>query len=173
MKKYFALITILLICIPSHAQIYTVERVIYEKTETDESLVSPNDIVAIGDKKYYFTNDHGYTSKLGLIAENYLGLKVSNVVYFNGAAFKEVAGGIAYANGINYDQKRNLLFVASPRGFQVNVYATEENGNLSFVESIPTGTSVILLLILSSGFFKIKSIISKQGPPNLDTLSYL
>ena len=74
--------------------------------------------------------------------EDNLGLKASNVVYFDGKDYKEVADGIAYANGINYEEKRNLLFVASPRGFLVKVYQRAANGNLEFIENIDCGTGV-------------------------------
>lgn len=111
-------------------------------TIMNESLVSPNDIVALDKERFYFTNDHGNTSKIGLLVENYLGLRISNVVYFDGVEYKEVADGIAYANGINYDSDRNLLFVASPRDFLVKVYGREPTGELKFVEDIIANTGV-------------------------------
>ncbi|MBE9488738.1 MAG: hypothetical protein IMY67_00470, partial [Bacteroidetes bacterium] len=50
--------------------------------------------------------------------------------------------GIAYANGINFDAKRNLIFVASPRKFLVKVYSRNTDGSLEFIEDIPCGTGV-------------------------------
>ena len=47
------------------------------KTITGPELISPNDLVMVGSESFYFTNDHGYTSKWGLLAENYLAVKVS------------------------------------------------------------------------------------------------
>lgn len=109
---------------------------------TDEAMVSPNDIVALDADRFYFTNDHGYTEGLGKLAEEYLGLAVSNVVYYDGSTYKEVADGIAYANGINADQESNFLFVASPRGFLVKVFEMTDNGDLKFVEDIDCKTGV-------------------------------
>ena len=106
------------------------------------SMIRPNDIVAVGESRFYFTNDHRYTKGIGKFVEEYGGLSISNVVYFDGETYREVAKGIAYANGINYDIKRNLLFVASPRHFLVKVYIVNEEGSLSFVENIPCGTGV-------------------------------
>lgn len=114
----------------------------HEKTLTDDTMVRPNDIVMIDNKRFYFTNDHGYTKGLGMLAEDYLGLALSNVIYFDGSNYREVAGGISYANGINYDAKRNLLFVASPRKFLVKVYSVLENGDLEFIENIDCDTGV-------------------------------
>ena len=115
---------------------------VHLQTLKDPSMVSPNDIVAIDEDRFYFTNDHGFTKGLGKLAEEYLGLAVSNVVYFDGNAYREVADGIAYANGLNIDPKRDLLFVASPRGFMVKVYQRQENGELDFIENIDCGTGV-------------------------------
>lgn len=112
------------------------------KTLQDVSMISPNDLVIINENEFYFTNDHGYTKGLGKLAEEYLGLSVSNVIQYNNGNYKEVANGIAYANGINFDKKRNLIYVASVRNFQVQVYSKAADGKLSFIENIPCGTGV-------------------------------
>ncbi|MEW7292286.1 SMP-30/gluconolactonase/LRE family protein [Aquimarina sp. 2304DJ70-9] len=117
-------------------------NLIHKRTITDPSLKSPNDIVLIDENRFYVTNDHGYTKGIGKFFEEYGGLSVSNVVYFDGEKFIEVADGIAYANGINFDPKRNLLYVASPRGFEIKVYSRNKDGLLDFIEDIPCGTGV-------------------------------
>jgi len=112
----------------------------YEKTIENPLINSPNDVVLINENQFYFTNDHKYTKGIGRLFEDYLGLSLSNVIYFDGKNFKEVANGIAYANGINFDAKRNLIFMASPRKFLVKVYKTEKDGSLTFIEDISCGT---------------------------------
>lgn len=112
------------------------------ETLQHKSMISPNDVVAVDENRFYFTNDHGYTQGLGKLAEEYLGWSVSNVVYFDGEEYREVAGGIAYANGINLDIERNLIFVASPRDFQIKIYQRGEGGDLTFIENIDCGTGV-------------------------------
>ncbi len=114
----------------------------FKRTLTDPAIVSPNDLVLLDEVRFYFTNDHGFTKGIGRLLEDYAGLAMSNVVYFDGTEYREVADGIAYANGINYDKKRNLIFVASPRGFLVNVYSRNEDGSLNFIDDIPCGTGV-------------------------------
>ncbi|MEL6560269.1 MAG: hypothetical protein AAFQ94_18920, partial [Bacteroidota bacterium] len=111
-------------------------------TFSDPAMIQPNDIIQVGENQFYFTNDHRYTKGFGRFVEDYLGFGYSNVVYFDGENYREVASGIAYANGINYDADRNLLFVASPRGFLVKVYETQKDGSLSFIEDIDCGTGV-------------------------------
>ncbi|MDU8885387.1 hypothetical protein RXV94_04385 [Yeosuana sp. MJ-SS3] len=112
------------------------------RTLIDPSMIRPNDLVMIDEERFYFTNDHGYTKGLGMLLEDYAGLALSNVIYFDGKDYREVASGISYANGINYDAKRNLLFIASPRKFLVKVYTVLPDGSLEFIENINCGTGV-------------------------------
>ncbi len=137
------------------------KNLIFEKTITDPSMISPNDLVLIDENKFYFTNDHGHTKGIGKFLEEYLGLAVSNVVYYDGQTFSVVADGIAYANGINFDPNRNLLYVASPRGFLVKVYSRKNDGSLEFIEDIPCGTGVDNIDIDPQGHLWI------GGHPNL------
>ncbi|MBQ4821484.1 SMP-30/gluconolactonase/LRE family protein [Aquimarina sp. MMG016] len=127
------------------------ENLTYKKTLTDPALKSPNDVVMIDKNRFYFTNDHGYTEGIGKFLEEYLGLSVANVMYYDGKNYTEVASGIAYANGINFDPKRNLIYVASPRGFLIKVYSRNEDGSLDFIEDIPCGTGVDNIEIDSDG----------------------
>lgn len=112
------------------------------KTLKHPSMISPNDIVMLDEKRFYFTNDHGYVKGFKKLWEEYGGRAVSNVVYFDGNNYVEVANDIAFANGINLDSKRNLLYVASPRHFLVKVYSIKPDNSLSFIEDIPCGTGV-------------------------------
>ena len=114
----------------------------YLETLRDPAMIQPNDIIQVAKDRFYFTNDHRYTKGYRRMAEEYLGLAVSNVVYFDGKTYREVADGFAYANGINYDAARNLLYAAAPRGFLVKVFDVEADGSLSFIEEIDCGTGV-------------------------------
>jgi len=54
----------------------------------------------------------------------------------------EVANKIVYANGINFDAKRNLVFIASVREFLVKVYQKNDDHSLAFIENIYCNTGV-------------------------------
>ena len=112
------------------------------ETLSDPSMISPNDLVMIDRNRFYFTNDHRHPDGLGRFLEDYAGRAISKVVKYNGKTFREVAEGITYANGINYDASRQLLYVASPRKFLVKVYSRNEDNSLEFIEDIPCGTGV-------------------------------
>jgi len=127
------------------------EELTHEKTLKHASMVSPNDLVLLDKNRFYFTNDHKYTSGIRRLLEDYVGLSLSNVVYFDGEHFQEVANNIAYANGINYDSNRNLLYVASPRKFLIKVYTRNENGTINFIENVKCGTGVDNIELDSEG----------------------
>ena len=108
----------------------------------DPKVKSPNDVCIVNESLFYFTNDHGSDTEMGLLGEDYLGWRKSGVVFFDGAEYKDVAGDIAYANGIALDAERNLLYVASPRDMLIKVYRRLPDGNLDYIEDIPCGTGV-------------------------------
>ncbi|MEM9847589.1 MAG: SMP-30/gluconolactonase/LRE family protein [Bacteroidota bacterium] len=133
----------------------------HQRTLTHPALVHPNDLIQVDNNRFYFTNDHKYTEGIGRLVEEYSGLAISNVMYFDGKDYREIANGIAYANGINYDRTRNLMYVASPRHFLVKVYDVEADGSLSFIEDIPCGTGVDNIELDDAGHLWI------GGHPNL------
>jgi len=118
------------------------DSLIHEKTLSDPAMISPNDVLAIDENRFYFTNDHKYTVGFGRTMEEYLGLKVSGVMYFDGKNYKSVAGDCAYANGLFCDTVRKLVYVAASRDFLVKVYSLKPVGTLDFIEDIPVGSGV-------------------------------
>ncbi len=131
------------------------KKLIHLKTIKGTLLISPNDLVMMSSEAFYYTNDHGNTSKPGIFAENYLGIKASNVGYFDGNSFRIVAEDFAYANGIQYDFEKNLLYVASVRGFLVRVFEVLLTGDLNLIEEIDVGTGVDNIELDESGMLWI------------------
>jgi arylesterase / paraoxonase len=102
---------------PAHSiEIFDVSegRLIRRDTITDPALISPNDVIPVGPDRFYVTNDHGSAGATGRMLEDYLRLARANVIYFDGEAFREVAEGLRYANGINLSQDGATLYVACP-----------------------------------------------------------
>lgn len=123
----------------------------HQKTITDPNFISPNDLVMASPESFYYSNDHGYTSGMGVFAENYLGLKASNVGFYNGKSAQIVAESIGYANGIQLNKDLNLLYVAAVRSFLVKVYQIESDWSLTHLEDIETGTGVDNIELDDSG----------------------
>jgi arylesterase/paraoxonase len=118
------------------------DSLVHRKSLEDELIYAPNDIVATGPETFYFTNDTYFGNTVGKYLENYLGLQLCETVFYDGSAYRVVASDHSYANGINYDPARELLYVAGVRDFSIKVYRCQENGGLQFLETIDCGTGV-------------------------------
>ena len=77
---------------------------------------SPNDVAPTGARTFYVTNDHGYTTELGRMMEEYLQFAKSFILYYDGKAFKRVAEGLAYANGVALSPDRGRVYAAATVG---------------------------------------------------------
>ncbi|RMF62593.1 MAG: hypothetical protein D6743_11935 [Calditrichaeota bacterium] len=97
-------------------------RLIHRESISGPQMHSPNDLVAVGPRQFYVTNDHGNTSALGRTLEEYLRLGRGNVLFYDGETFHLAAQGIRYANGINVSRDRGTVFVASTTGGKILVY---------------------------------------------------
>ena len=66
-------------------------------------ISSPNDIVAISETSFYFTNDHYFQRHLLKMLEDYLQIPMSSVGFYNGETkeAKYVASSLKFPNGIN------------------------------------------------------------------------
>lgn len=118
------------------------DSLVWIKSMSSPMMKCPNDVRIIDENKFYFTNDHYFPAGIMRKTEEFLGLAISGVVYYNGETYLDATDGIAYANGVNWDEKRKLVYVAASRDFLVKVYNINEDGTLNFVENIPVGTGV-------------------------------
>lgn len=120
----------------------TKSKLTHHKTLHNDLIIAPNDIVLLDEETFYFTNDHIYKNGFMRFIEEFLGLPFSNVIFYDGKKFKEAAKGISYANGINFEKNKNLIFVASPRKFKIKVYEKQPDNSLTFIEDIYCGSGV-------------------------------
>ncbi|MFP4004538.1 MAG: SMP-30/gluconolactonase/LRE family protein [Alphaproteobacteria bacterium] len=113
---------------------------VFEKVKTihSEALRAPNDITAVDATRFYVTNDHWYTEGHPLhAAEDFLGLPLTNVLYHDGESLREVAGGLAGANGIHLTADGSTVYVSAARGGMVHVYERDpDTGGLEKRKSI-------------------------------------
>ncbi len=127
----------------SFVEIYELagDRLLYRETLESDLMTSPNDILAVGPRQFYVSNDHGATSPLGKTLENYLQLAISYVVYYDGKEFKNVAGDMAYTNGVNMSADGGTVYVAATVGRLVRVYKRDKaTGDLEKLEDIDLNT---------------------------------
>jgi arylesterase/paraoxonase len=127
-------------------------QLIHRKTIAGSMLISPNDIIAVGPDQFYVSNDHRYTAGLMQVLENYLQLKLSNVVYYDGSRFLEVASGIGYANGINVSADGKILYLSAVTEGALHIYNRDiVSGKLTHREKLDLGTGVDNIEIDASG----------------------
>jgi arylesterase/paraoxonase len=89
-----------------------------------EHMTSPNDVAAVGERSFYVTNDHYYPLPgPARTLEDYLQRAISYVNYYDGQAFRTVAEGIAYANGVNLSPDGRTVYVAATTGRKLLSYA--------------------------------------------------
>lgn len=124
----------------------------HRETLTDELLRSPNDVLAVGPRQFYATNDHRHTTGFRRTAEDLLRRADSDIVYYDGSAFRVVAENVAYPNGITMSPDGLSVYVASTTGRAVLRYDRDpETGSLSFRKSYDAGTGVDNLEVASDG----------------------
>jgi len=117
------------------------KRLVYRESVRGALMSSPNDVLPVGPRKFYVTNDHGNQSKLGRTLEEYLQLGRSYVLYYDGTRFRKVAEGLKFANGINRSPEGNLVYVASTVGHRISVYQRNaQTGALSLTRTVELDT---------------------------------
>jgi len=122
------------------------------KTVSGPMVVSPNDLVAVGPNRFYFSNDHRYVSGLMRMLEDYLKLRLSNVVFFDGARFVEAVSGIGYANGINVSRDGKKVYLCGTTEQSLHIYGRDPGtGELALREKIKLGTGVDNIEVDSAG----------------------
>lgn len=127
-------------------------RLVHAETIAYPELSSPNDLVAVGPRQFYATNDRGFVGGIMEPLEAYFGLPASSVSYFDGEAGRIAARGLIYANGVNVSADGTMLYVAEFLGRRVNVYErNRETGYLTHRRSIPVRTGADNIEIDESG----------------------
>ncbi|MGY6532343.1 strictosidine synthase family protein [Glycocaulis sp.] len=127
-------------------------RLFHAETISYPELSSPNDLVAVGPRQFYATNDRGFVGGIMEPIEAYFGLPTSSVSYFDGETGRIAAGGLIYANGINISADGRTLYVAEFLGRAVNLYdRSPETGALTHRRRIGVRTGADNIEIDESG----------------------
>lgn len=105
-------------------------------------LRSPNDVVAVGHREFYATNDRYFMDEPWTRVEAYLGLPLTSVSYYDGSQGRIVADGLMYANGIDQSPDGSQIYVAEVLGRKLTVYdRAGADGALRRTGTIPLGTA--------------------------------
>ena len=94
------------------------------ETITGDFLKSPNDLVAVGRRQFYFTNDHGTDASVSQW-KDFLLIGTGEIGYFDGDEGHILETGLRYPNGIITSPDGKELFVALTTDGSIAVYQTE------------------------------------------------
>ena len=101
---------------------FTDSSLVHLESIQNPLFISPNDIVAVGERQFYLTNDHNEPFSDWRAKKDILQIPMGNVCFYDGKNAKVVADGIMYANGINKSNDGKSIFVASASGQKIKVY---------------------------------------------------
>lgn len=148
---------------------------------TGELLRSPNDLVAVSPDAFYFSNDHRFLADEFMRPfEDFLGLPVTDAVFYDGTGFRSVAPGVKGANGINVSAAGDTLYLSAARGSALHVYDREpSSGDLTHqktielpglpdnIELLPDGQLLVAL------HPKALELLAHFGDPDLNAPSHI
>ncbi|ELU15052.1 hypothetical protein CAPTEDRAFT_151713 [Capitella teleta] len=126
-----------------------VEKFEYEEGSSTlkhiESIKSPgefvyvNDIVAVSENEFYYTNSFYLNiPPLEILAQ----IPWANVGFYDGKNTSSAASGFVLANGIQRSPDFRTLYVANDGKREVCVYKRENDNSLTLLQSIPTDSMV-------------------------------
>jgi arylesterase/paraoxonase len=105
----------------------------HRMTVKSELLCRANNVVALSKNEFFVTRDHGACEGLGVMIEDTFSLargKLIRVVIDSDEATVETvtvsAEGLAFPNGIAFDQARALIYVAATRDKTIQTFVLED-----------------------------------------------
>lgn len=100
-------------------------------------IISPNDVVGVGERQFYVTNDHDEPLSNWRSKKDLLQIPMGNVCYFDGENTQVMSDGILYANGINKSLDATKIFVALASGQKIIVFDRDlKSGKLTKSDEI-------------------------------------
>jgi len=142
------------------------------ETVSYDALRSPNDIVGVGPDQFYATNDVYFGDTTMGYLEAFLGLPLGSISYYDGQDGRIVAGGFAYANGVNLSPDGTELYATGFIGRTLHVFdRAPETGELTRtarhaaplgLDNIEVGTDGALYI---AGNVNVFDFLAHQGDP--------
>lgn len=112
------------------------------ETISNPLMFSPNDVLAVGPRSFYISNDHGtpHGSKARLF-ENFVPLKRSYILYYDGQEMRLIEKDIAVVNGLALSADSTTLYAAATLGKAIHAYDRDiASGNIVPSFDINLGT---------------------------------
>ena len=106
------------------------------------AMRSPNDLIAVGSRQFYASNDRRYEGGLMSVLESYFALPVTDIVYYDGENGHVIKGGMTYANGINKSADGSKIYVAELLLRHIAVFSRDaDTGGLTRIKTLSVNTA--------------------------------
>ncbi|KAF9903633.1 Serum paraoxonase/arylesterase 2 [Linnemannia zychae] len=104
------------------------------KTVKSDLFVTPKDIAAIDQDRFYLTNHHAMGNKYGRVIEDVAGAAMGTVVYYNGQETRKVLESLSNPYGIASSPDGKQIYVSAFMEKVVHVYNTTEDAAQGLLE---------------------------------------
>ncbi|MEH6549313.1 MAG: SMP-30/gluconolactonase/LRE family protein [Pseudomonadales bacterium] len=115
-------------------------RLIYLETLSHTAITHPNDLVAVGPRKFYVGNDSGASNAFEKLQEMVFGVGYSTIVYMDGENGRVAVEGFPSSSGINASLDGKFVYISGTSSRQLRSYRRDiATGDLTPIENIATG----------------------------------
>ncbi len=94
---------------------------VHKESISGPAICSPNDVVGVGKRQFYFTNDHDVSGGIDRW-KDYLLIGTAQVGYFDGEKVEIFDKDLGYANGINISKNGKIIYAACSTGRNLIAY---------------------------------------------------
>ncbi|KAF9343293.1 Serum paraoxonase/arylesterase 2 [Mortierella sp. AD094] len=111
---------------------YTIgdKAVQYKETIKHDLITTPNDIVALGPRSFYVSNDHHHATGIMRLIEENLRRPWSNVIFYSPENTFVAFDHVISANGLAASKDRSLIFLSACHGGAIHVLKPREDFTL-------------------------------------------
>lgn len=107
-----------------------------------DAMRSPNDVLAVGPRQFYVTNDRGFSTGIMSVLESYFALPFASIAYFDGETGRIVRKGLVYANGVNRSADGATIYVSELLKRRIAVFERDAaTGALTPIKKIAVRTA--------------------------------
>jgi arylesterase/paraoxonase len=138
----------------SSVELFEVEdsRLTHSESINGEPIYNAVDILPVGPNSFYLTISHTIQWGFMRTVRDILGFGDGMVLYFDGEEFREAAGGLSFASGINISPDGTTIYVAEMFGSGIQIFQRDlESGHLKGIGEIPLGTGTDRIEVAENG----------------------
>jgi arylesterase/paraoxonase len=144
-------------------------ELVYLETFSERRMTSPNNIVAVGPRSFYVTNDVR-PGRGSMLAELHFLMRTPSgqVLYTDGVFWRVAAEGLRFANGIDISPDGREVYVAETAGQSLQVFNREATtGDLTPERTIKLNTAPDNINVDSAGTVWIAAMPRPLDVPRL------